>query len=213
MAVATYTKSGAKATTPAKLDEKVFGVEVKDHELLKRAYLAYLANGRENFAVAKKRGEVSGGGAKPWRQKGTGRARVGSSRNPIWRGGGAAFGPTGEENYTHKINTKAKRTALRQALSLAAKEDRIKIIETFDCPDGKVKPTLSLLKKIDSGRSALLVVSVKDKLVERATRNVSNLKVVQAKYLQVFDLLNADSVVIDKKALDMITEWLGDGNE
>jgi large subunit ribosomal protein L4 len=88
-----------------------------------------------------------------------------------------------------------------------------RIIETFDCPDGKVKPTLSLLKKIDSGRSTLLVVSVKDKLVERATRNVSNLKVVQAKYLQVFDLLNADSVVIDKKALDMVTEWLGDSNE
>jgi large subunit ribosomal protein L4 len=210
MAVATYTKSGAKATTPVKLDKKIFGVDVKDHELLKRAYLSYLANGRENFAVAKKRGEVSGGGAKPWRQKGTGRARVGSSRNPIWRGGGAAFGPTGEENYTLKINTKAKRAALCQALSLAAKEERVKIIETFDCPDGKVKPTLNLLKKIDSGRSTLLVVSVKDKLVERATRNIPNLKVVQAKYLQVFDLLNADSIVISKKALNIITDWLGD---
>jgi large subunit ribosomal protein L4 len=208
MAVATYTKSGAKATTPAKLDKKIFGLEVKDHELLKRAYLAYLANGRENFAIAKKRGEVRGGGAKPWRQKGTGRARVGSSRNPLWRGGGAAFGPTGDENYSHKINVKAKRAALRQALSMAAAEDRIKIIETFDCPDGKVKPALSLLKKIDSGKNTLLVVSVKDSLVNRATRNISGLKVVHAKYLQVYDILNADTVVISKKALDIINEWL-----
>jgi large subunit ribosomal protein L4 len=208
MAVATYTKSGAKATTPAKLDKKIFGLEVKDHELLKRAYLAYLANGRENFAIAKKRGEVRGGGAKPWRQKGTGRARVGSSRNPLWRGGGAAFGPTGDENYSHKINVKAKRAALRQALSMAAAEDRIKIIETFDCPDGKVKPALSLLKKIDSGKNTLLVVSLKDSLVNRATRNISGLKVVHAKYLQVYDILNADTVVISKKALDIINEWL-----
>src|SRR6266545_1054603 len=119
MAVSTYTKSGTKATTPAKLDKKIFGVEVKNHNLLKIAYLAYLANGRPNLAITKKRGEVRGGGAKPWRQKGTGRARVGSSRNPLWRGGGIAFGPTGNENYSHKINTKTKREAIRQALSLA----------------------------------------------------------------------------------------------
>ncbi|HET9174172.1 MAG TPA: 50S ribosomal protein L4, partial [Candidatus Saccharimonadales bacterium] len=100
MAVATFTKSGAKASSNAKLDKDVFGIEVKNHELLKSAYVAYLANGRINLAVTKKRGEVSGGGRKPWKQKGTGRARFGSSRNPIWTGGGVAFGPTGEENYT-----------------------------------------------------------------------------------------------------------------
>src|SRR4051812_30760004 len=111
MAVSTFTKAGAKATTAAKLDKAVFGVEVKSHDLLKQAYLAYLANGRENFAVSKSRGEVRGGGAKPWRQKGTGRARFGSSRNPIWRGGGVAFGPTGLENYSHKMNVKTKRVA------------------------------------------------------------------------------------------------------
>src|SRR6478752_3221532 len=99
MPVATYTKTGNKATTAAKLDKKVFGLEVANHDLLKQAYLAYLANGRENLAVVKKRGEVRGGGKKPWRQKGTGRARFGSSRNPIWRGGGIAFGPTGNASY------------------------------------------------------------------------------------------------------------------
>src|ERR1019366_10319418 len=115
MAVATYTKSGTKATTAAKLDKDVFGVEVKNHQLLKSAYEAYLANGRPNLAVTKTRGLVRGGGKKPWRQKGTGRARFGSSRNPIWRGGGIAFGPTGNENYTHKLPLNAKRLAIRQA--------------------------------------------------------------------------------------------------
>jgi large subunit ribosomal protein L4 len=212
MAVATYTKAGAKATTPAKLDKKVFGVEIKNHDLLKSAYLVYMANGRENFAVAKKRGEVRGGGAKPWRQKGTGRARFGSSRNPIWRGGGVAFGPTGEENYSKKINIKAKRTALRQALTLAANENRIKVIEAFNS-DGKTKPTQTFLNKIESSGSVLLVVDNKDEKVVLATRNLQSVKPVQAKYLQVFDILNSDNVVITKDALGIVHEWLGGKNE
>src|SRR3982750_983319 len=113
MSVATYTKTGTKATTPAKLDKTVFGVEPKNHELIKAAYDMYLANGRENLAVTKTRGLVRGGGKKPWKQKGTGRARFGSSRVPIWRGGGITFGPTGEENYSKQLNTKAKRLAIR----------------------------------------------------------------------------------------------------
>jgi len=206
--VSTYTKSGAKATTPAKLDKAIFGLEVKNHQLLKDAYLAYLANGRINLAITKKRGEVSGGGRKPWRQKGTGRARFGSSRNPIWTGGGVAFGPTGNENYSRKLNLNAKRQALRQALSLAAQEDKVKVIETFACPDGKVKPTLDLLAKIGAPKNVLIVVSEKDALVERATRNLSSVKAVQATYLNVFDILNADSIVISKKALELINTWL-----
>jgi large subunit ribosomal protein L4 len=209
MAIATYTKSGAKAATPAKLDKAVFGIEVKNHQLLKDAYLSYLAQGRTNNAVAKKRGEVSGGGRKPWRQKGTGNARFGSSRNPIWRGGGAAFGPTGLENYSRKLSTSAKRQALRQALSMAANEDRIKVIETFACPDGKVKPTLALLKKIGAQGSTLIVVSVKDNLVERATRNLPNLKAVQAGYLNTFDVMNSETIIISKKSLDIVNELLG----
>src|ERR1700722_17943597 len=122
MAVPTFTNAGTAATTAAKLDNAVFGVELTNHELLKHAYTAYLANGRENLAVTKKRGEVRGGGKKPWKQKGTGRARFGSTRNPIWRGGGIAFGPTGHENYTKQVPTVVKRQAIRQALSLAANE-------------------------------------------------------------------------------------------
>lgn len=211
MAVASYTKSGGKSQTPVKLDKNVFGVDIKDHQLLKDAYLSYLANGRANNAVTKRRGEVRGGGRKPWRQKGTGNARFGSIRTPLWRGGGIIFGPTGQENYARKLNAGAKRTALRQALSLAAKEDKIRIIETFACPDGKVKPTVQLLDKLDAEGSVLIVVSEKDKLVERATRNLPKAKAVQARYLNVYDIMNSDTIVISKKSLDIIHEWLGGG--
>lgn len=208
MPVATFTKAGTKATTPAKLEKSVFGVKADNHELLKAAYVAYLANGRQNSAQAKTRGEIRGGGRKPWKQKGTGRARFGSSRNPIWRGGGVVFGPTGEENYTHKLPVANKRQALRQALSMVSTENRLIIIETFECKDGKVAQTQKLLDKIGAKGNVLLAVSLKDDLVQRATANIPRLKAVQANYLSVFDLLNADSVVMSKKALESVTAWL-----
>ncbi|HSW66841.1 MAG TPA: 50S ribosomal protein L4 [Bacillota bacterium] len=207
--VPTFTKSGTKAAAPAKLDATVFGVMPENHELLKLAYNAYLANGRDNLAVTKTRGLVSGGGKKPWKQKGTGRARFGSTRNPIWRGGGVAFGPTGVENYSIKVNVNAKRQAIRQALSLAASENRVTIIETFECKDGKIAQTQKLLDKINAKGSVLIVVSVKDDLTERATNNLQKVKVVQASYLNVYDVLNADTIVISEKSLAIISEWLG----
>ena len=205
----TYSKSGTKAATPAKLDVSVFGIMPANHELIKLAYTAYLANGRENLAQTKTRGLVSGGGKKPWKQKGTGRARFGSSRNPIWRGGGIVFGPTGEENYTKKMHLNAKRQAIRQVLSLAASEGRIKAIETIDCKDGKSASIVKLLAKLETKGSVLLVASLKDDLLERATRNIQNVKAVQANYLNVYDVLNADTIVISQKSLDIVKEWLG----
>jgi large subunit ribosomal protein L4 len=210
MAVETYTKSGAKSTTLAKLDNKVFGLKVANHQLLKSVYLAHLANGRDNFAKAKKRGEVRGGGQKPWRQKGTGRARFGSSRNPIWTGGGVAFGPTGSENYSHKISTKAKRQALKQALSLAAGENRVKVIDSLEFSEGKVKPVISLLQKIGAARNTLLIVEQKTNESDRATRNLETIKLVHAPYLTVNHVMNADTVVITKTAVDTIEQWLGE---
>lgn len=209
MAVPTFTKTGTKSTSSVTLDKSVFSVDIKNHQLLKDAYRAYLDNGRENLARTKTRGEVRGGGKKPWKQKGTGRARFGSSRVPIWRGGGITFGPTGEENYSKKLNTKAKRTALRQALTAANQGGKVAVIETFECKEGKVKQTIALLDKIGAKRRTLIVVSEKDQLVERATRNVSGVKAVQAKYLNVYDVLNADHIIISKKSLDIISDWLG----
>ena len=205
MAVQTFTKSGTKATTPAKLDKTVFGVEVKNHDLLKEAYVAYLANGRRNLAVAKKRGEVSGGGRKPWKQKGTGRARFGSSRNPVWTGGGVAFGPTGNENYRKEMNVKAKRQAIRQALSLKA--DSVIVIE--DVKAAKTNEFAKLLAKVGAAKNILVVVDNKTPELTLASRNLANTKLVAAKYVNVFDTLNADNIVITNAALGVMTEWLG----
>jgi len=212
MAVATFTKTGTKATTAATLDKKIFALEVKNHNLLKQAYLAYLANGRVNSAKTKKRGDVSGGGAKPWRQKGTGRARFGSSRNPIWTGGGVAFGPTGNENYSQKLNTSSKRTAIRQALSLANKENRIKVIEAFAPVEAKTKSALALLAKIGVEGSALLVIEDKTDKSYLAARNLKDIKTVQANYLNVYDIMNAGQIVMTKKALEIVHQWLGGEN-
>jgi len=208
LTASTYTKSGAKATTAAKLSADVFGVIPENHELLKLAYTAYLANGRDNLAVVKTRGLVRGGGKKPWKQKGTGRARFGSSRNPIWRGGGIVFGPTGLENYTKKVPTQSKRLAIRQALSLAAAEGRITVVEDFTTK-GKVAETVKFLAKIEVKGSVLLALDNKDALAERATRNLKGLKVVSATYLNVYDLLNGDTIVLTQKALDAVNAWLG----
>ena len=206
MSTPTFTKAGAKATTAAKLDKTVFGVEVKNHDLLKQAYVAYLANGRTSAARTKTRGEVSGGGRKPWKQKGTGRARFGSSRNPIWRGGGIAFGPTGNENYSHKLPVGAKRTAIRQALSVSA--DKLIVVEGFAI-NGKTAEATKFFAKIGVTKNALVIVANKTNELVRATNNLQNVKVVQAKYVNVFDVLNADHVVIASDALPVISEWLG----
>lgn len=210
MATPTFTKTGSKATTAATLDKSVFAVEVPNHQLLKDAYVAHLANGRVNLAVAKTRGEVSGGGKKPWKQKGTGRARFGSSRVPIWRGGGITFGPTGQENYAKKLNIKAKRTAIRQALSLANQDGSIVVLESFENKDLKAKVTAALFNKLGLDRTILFVVADKTDDIHKATRNVANLSVVQAQYLNVFDILNAHHIVLTKDSLPLISQWLGD---
>lgn len=209
MAVATYTKAGAAATTAAKLDKAVFGVKVTNHDLLKQAYVTYLANGRDNLAVTKTRGLVSGGGRKPWKQKGTGRARFGSTRNPIWRGGGIVFGPTGEENYTKQMNTKAKRLAIRQALSIAATENKVVVIEDITVKTGKTSELAKLLDKIKADKNVLLVVENKTPELVQASQNLQKVKVVQAQYVNTYDALNADSIVFTNAALAATTAWLG----
>jgi large subunit ribosomal protein L4 len=210
MAIATYSSTGTKATTAAKLDTAVFGVDVKNHELLKAAYNMYLANGRENYAVVKTRGMVSGGGKKPWKQKGTGRARFGSSRVPIWRGGGITFGPTGEENYSKQMNVKAKRLAIRQALSLAQVAGKIKVVDSFTTMENKTKDMVGFLTKIEAKGNIICVVATKDVTKERATQNIQKLKVVNATYLNVYDVLNADTIVFENEALKVVSNWLGE---
>jgi large subunit ribosomal protein L4 len=208
MATATFTKTGTKATTSVKLDQDICGIKDINHDLLHQAYVSYLANGRLNLATTKTRGMVSGGGRKPWRQKGTGRARVGSSRTPVWRGGGIVFGPTGEENFSKKINIKAKRSAIRQALSAANNADEIRIIEELELKTPKTSELGKLLSKLDIKGYILLVTDNVTDNLKLASRNMPNVKVIQSRYLNVARLLDADTVVITKKALAEIEEWL-----
>jgi len=208
MAVAVYTKSGNKATTTAKLDKSIFSVVPENHEVLKRAYLAYLANGRVNLARTKTRGDVRGGGRKPWRQKGLGRARFGSSRVPIWRGGGITFGPTGQENYSVKLPLSAKRLALKQALSLAAKESKLSIIEDIAIKDSKTAEAYKLLNKISPEGTSLIVVANKTPELTRPFKNLWYVKMVQPRYLNTYDVLNADNLIITSEALKDLHSWL-----
>ena len=191
------------------LPKDIFAVDVPNHELLKLAYDSYLANGRRVTATTKTRGEVSGGGKKPWRQKGTGRARFGSSRNPIWRTGGVVFGPRGIENYTKVVSKTSKRVALRQALTLAAKADKIVTVASFT-PNGKTKEAVAFLKdnKADA-RRVLIVIDEKTPQILRATNNLQAAHVVKATYLSVYHILNADKIVMTDAAMKMIKEWLG----
>ena len=194
----------------ADLNKDIFGLKVENHELVKLAYDAYLANSRSSHAKTLKRGEVRGGGKKPWRQKGTGRARFGSTRNPIWRHGGVAFGRTGNENFTKKLAKSSKLLAVRQALSMKNADKAVVTIADFKVKDGKTKETLKILSdnKVDNKANILLVVPEKDELMLRATNNVPNLKLVRATYLNVFDIMNADKIVISEKALPVINKWL-----
>lgn len=204
MTVASYTKSGSKSATPIKLDKSVFGLDVRNHQLLKDIYITHLSNQRASTAKTKHRGEVRGGGSKPWRQKGTGRARFGSSRNPIWRGGGSAFGPTGTQNPTRKLNQKAKQLGLRQALSIAAKEDKIKIIELTATENTKAKDLVNFMGKIDAKGAIILVVAAKESKLERASGNIGNLRLVKVSSLNAYDVLNADNILITKDSIDLI---------
>ena len=186
------------------LPKSVFAVEVRNHELLKLAYDAYLANNRLASATTKQRGEVRGGGKKPWRQKGTGRARFGSIRNPIWRGGGIVFGPRGNENYTKKISKTSKRVALRQALTVKAEKVLVADIKTT----GKTAEVAKFLKDNKLNRRILIVAEKTDELI-RATNNIQEVLLVSPMYLNVFDIMNADNIVIEPKALEVIESWLG----
>ena len=196
----------------ATLNPEVFALNVENHELLKTAYDAYLANSRSSHAKTLKRGEVRGGGKKPWKQKGTGRARFGSTRNPIWRHGGVAFGRTGNENFTKKLAKSSKKLAVRQALSLKNADQ--KVIVTSFSTTGKTREIAKQLRDLNlEGQNVLLVVAEKAPEILRATNNLADVKLVRATYLNVYDILNADAVVFSETALKAAENWLLDKEE
>ena len=200
----------AESTEPAKaaLPKSVFEVDVPNHELLKLAYDAFLANSRQASATTKTRGEVRGGGKKPWKQKGTGRARFGSTRNPIWRHGGIVFGPRGNENYSKKLSKTSKHVALRQALTLANQDKKILVSDIKTT--GKTTEVAKFLaaKKCSEKDRVLLVVDEKTPELMRATNNLANALLVRAQYLSVYYILNADKIVMTPAAVKAVEAWL-----
>lgn len=193
----------------ATLNKDIFDLNVENHELVKLAYDAYLANSRSSHAKTLKRGEVRGGGKKPWRQKGTGRARFGSTRNPIWRHGGVAFGRTGNENFTKKISRSSKQLAVRQALSMKNADKAVLVLDKAVKMDGKTKTAAKVLKDMNlDGKNVLVVAAEKTPEVLRSTNNLPNVKLVRATYLNVFDIMNADAVVFSEAALKATEKWL-----
>ena len=186
----------------------MFEVDVPNHELLKLAYDAFLANSRQASATTKTRGEVRGGGKKPWKQKGTGRARFGSTRNPIWRHGGIVFGPRGNENYSKKLSKTSKHVALRQALTLANQDKKILVSDIKTT--GKTTEVAKFLaaEKCSEKDRVLLVVDEKTPELMRATNNLANALLVRAQYLSVYYILNADKIVITPAAVKAVEAWL-----
>lgn len=188
------------------LPNEVFEVAVPNHELLKLAYDSFLANSRQASATTKQRGEVRGGGKKPWAQKGTGRARFGSSRNPIWRGGGVVFGPRGNENYSKRLSTTSKRVALRQALTVSNAAGKIMVKDVITT--GKTTDVVKFLADNKLNRRVLIVVDEKTPELLRATNNIQNALLIRSTYLSVYHILNADHIVLSTKSVDTIKNWL-----
>ncbi|MGB2599920.1 MAG: 50S ribosomal protein L4 [Candidatus Omnitrophota bacterium] len=186
------------------LDQALFDGKV-NMALLYEAVKMYDANERKGSASTKTRSEVSGGGAKPWRQKGTGRARVGSSRNPLWRHGGVAFGPK-PRDYSYSMNKKALRRALLSSLNLRLSENMIKPIVKIEVKESKTKEFNAIMNNLKIDGKALVVVEVISDDVKRSSRNLKNVSLKEAKNINARDILLNDYLVIEKEALEKLAE-------
>jgi large subunit ribosomal protein L4 len=199
-----YNNEGKKVSE-RELAPELFGVEINEGVVHFAADVAS-ANSRSAFSHTKTRGEVRGGGRKPWKQKGTGRARHGSRRSPIWVGGGITFGPRKDRNYSKKINRKTKRAALAMALTDKASHEGVVGLEEMKNEAGKTKAMVALLGKLPVGRRILLVLPESNPLVLRASRNLKDLKTVTVRSLNLLDVLRADTVITPLATLDILEE-------
>ncbi|AJM72146.1 MULTISPECIES: 50S ribosomal protein L4 [Mycoplasma] len=183
------------------LNDNVWGIE-PHQQAIYDTVVAQQAALRQGTRKVKTRAEVSGGGRKPWKQKGTGRARQGSIRAPQWRGGGVVFGPTPDINYTKSVNKKVRALAFRSALSLKAKENNLVIVDKFEFAKPSTKGMVEVMKdlKIDDQKT-LIVTKEKDELVLKSANNISKVKTLAANQLNVFDLLNATKLLITEEAV------------
>ncbi|HUW22895.1 MAG TPA: 50S ribosomal protein L4 [bacterium] len=188
------------------LPEEIFGKKVNPG-LVHEALVSQLATARQGTASAKTRAEVSGGGAKPWRQKGTGRARVGSNRSPLWRHGGITFGPK-PRSYKIAFPKKKRRSAVKQILSEKIRENRLRVIDSLMLEEGKTKKAKALLEKMDVLMGALVIAKGKDANLSRAFANLPKVKLITVQSINIRDLLNYEKIIITRDAIGAIVEGL-----
>ena len=205
-----FDKTGKLKTEKFTLNEEVFGAKV-NKTLLTQSVNTYLANQRQSNANVKTRGEVSGGGRKPWKQKGTGRARASSIRSPLWRGGGVSFGPKTTDNYKVGLSTKMTQNAIRSAFSLKAGEDAVVVYEDIEV--GKEAKTQKLLKVLkDFGTQKVLIIqpeNVRELLL--ASRNLKNITLKGVNELNTYTILNAKKIIVMEKSFDQINSFWAKG--
>lgn len=185
------------------LDERLFAAPVRP-DLMHQVVVGQLAARRSGTHKAKTRSEVAGGGRKPWKQKGTGRARQGSTRSPQWKGGGVVFGPT-PRDHSIRINKKVRRAALYSALTTKVDEGKIIVLDGLDLPEFKTKHVAALLTKFNVGQ-ALIVDAVKQETAYRSAKNLPNVKYTEANFVNVYDLLKHTHLVLTKDAVQKVQE-------
>ncbi|MEK7162824.1 MAG: 50S ribosomal protein L4 [Patescibacteria group bacterium] len=206
MTIDIFNKKNEKVDT-VDLPDRIFGVKWNP-DLVHQALITQLANKREPIAHAKGRGEVSGGGKKPWKQKGTGRARHGSIRSPIWKGGGVTHGPNKERNFSKKINRKMNRLAIFSVFSKKIKDNEIKIIDKFDASIEKTNEWKKILSNIIDLRSRLLLIPASfNNGVHRAISNIKKIDAISSKSLNVYDLLKTKNIILEKEAINEIEKY------
>lgn len=204
--VTVYNQSGAEVGE-INLSDEVFGIQPNEHVLFD-AVVMQQASLRQGTHDVKNRSEVSGGGRKPWRQKGTGRARQGSIRSPQWKGGGVVFGPT-PRSYAYKLPKKVRRLALKSALSSKVQGNEIVVLEDLQFQAPKTKEMVSVLKNLNVGNKALVVTGHYNDTVALSARNIPGVKFVAAEGINVLDLLGYDKLVITTEAVAKVEEVLG----
>lgn len=207
MKISVYNQN-AEVTGEIELNDKIFAIKPTLH-LLAEAVRIQAINARKGLANTKTRGEVSGGGKKPWKQKGTGRARAGSTRSPIWRHGGITFGPTSDRNWSLKINKKAKTKALFMSLSDKVTDGKLIVLDGLNVENAKTKEFIKIMGAFEAklsglGKKQLLVMPKKDESIVRASRNIPHFESTIATSLNVTDILKADTCVVLKESLAVI---------
>lgn len=190
-----------------KLDDNVWGITPNDQVIYEHVNL-FMANKRQGTHSVKTRSEVSGGGRKPWRQKGTGNARQGSIRAPHWVGGGVVFGPSSNRNYTKKMNKKVRRLALKSALTYKANDKAIIVVDKFDAETNKTKDMLKQLADLKATGKILIVTTELTENLILATRNIADVKLVLANELNTYDVLYAEKMIITEDAVKYVEEVL-----